>query len=116
MEKRVIIEFSVLFFLMLLMIIPGMMFVDVLAHEFYHFSRHKDVTEEICLDVNKPYQGHVSLSLPTKRIDLKYTNDAINEEERKANKFGKIASIFYLVNIIVVFNWIFLIMWRKING
>ncbi len=111
MEKRGIIEMVVLMALLTLLILPGLMYIDILAHEAYHYLKHRDYAKEICLDVNSESLAHVTLLFPSgETID----KETLEREERKADKVGKVASVIYLVNAIIIINWIFLITVRRI--
>lgn len=116
-KKRInfknILELVVFSFLLALLIAPGLFYVDVLAHEFYHYLKHQDVAEEICIDINKPYWGHVKISFNDREELLKYESEQLNEEERNANIFGHIASAIYLVNALIVVNWMLLLLVRR---
>lgn len=112
-EFKRIFEFVVFSFLLAFVIAPGLFYTDVMAHEFYHYLQHQDVTEEICIDVNKPYWGHVRINFENSEELLQYNAEQLNDEERKANIFGRIVSIMYLINALVVVHWILLLMIRR---
>jgi len=106
-------ELTVFSFLLAILIAPGLFYTDVMAHEFYHYAKHQGVTEEICIDVNKPYWGHVKISFEDQEELLKYESELMNEEEKNANLFGHAASVLYLVNALVVVNWILTLIVRR---
>lgn len=108
-----IFELVVFSFLLTLLIAPGLLYTDVMAHEFYHYAKHQDIAEEICLDMNKPYWGHVKISFNDEEELLKYESEQLNEEEKKANLFGHVASGIYLINSLVVVNWILMLISRR---
>lgn len=110
--KRVF-ELTVFSFLLAILVAPGLFYTDVIAHEFYHYAKHQDVAEEICIDVNKPYWGHVKISFEDQEELLKYESELMNKEEKNANLFGHIASVLYLVNALVVVNWILTLIVRR---
>lgn len=108
-----IFELIVFSFLLALLIAPGLFYTDVIAHEFYHYLKHQDVAEELCIDVNKPYWGHVKITFDNEEELLKYESEQLNKEERNANLFGHIASAMYLVNALIVVNWMLMLMIRR---
>ena len=108
-----ILELVVFSILLTLLVAPGLFYTDVMAHEFYHYLMHQDVAEEICIDINKPYWGHVKIMFNDQEELLKYESEQLNEEERKANIFGHIASGIYLINALIVVNWMILLIVRK---
>jgi len=110
--KRVF-ELVVFSFLLAILITPGLFYKDVVAHEFYHYLRHQDVAEEICIDINKPYWGHVKISFENEEELLKYEAEELNEEERKANMFGHVASVMYLINALIVVNWMLMLVVKR---
>jgi len=99
--------------LLTLLIAPGLFYTDVIAHEFYHYIKHQDITEEICIDVNKPYWGHVKVDFGDQEELLKYETEQLTEEERKANIFGHIASVIYLLNAVAVVNWMLILIVKR---
>lgn len=110
--KRIL-EIVVFSFLLALLIAPGLFYTDVVAHEFYHYVKHQDVAEEICIDVNKPYWGHVKVGFENSKDLLKYESEQLNEEERKANIFGHIASAMFLINALAVANWMLMLIVKR---
>ena len=112
-KVKKILELVIFSFLLTLLVAPGLFYTDVMAHEFYHYLMHQDVAEEICIDINKPYWGHVKIMFNDQEELLKYEAEQLNEEERKANIFGHIASGIYLINALIVVNWMILLIVRK---
>ncbi|MBU4502525.1 MAG: hypothetical protein KKA79_08055 [Nanoarchaeota archaeon] len=107
------IELVVLSFLLSILIAPGLFFTDIMAHEFYHYAMHTEISEEICLDINKPYSGHVKIIFNNEEELLKYESEGLNEEEKMANIVGHGAAFLYLINAMVVVNWILMLIVRK---
>lgn len=105
-----IIAFS---FLLAILVAPGLFYTDVMAHEFYHYAQHQDIAEEICIDVNKPYGGYVKIIFENQEELLKYESERIDEEEQNAELFGHIASLLYLINALVVVNWMLMLVVRR---
>ncbi len=112
MFKKVL-ELVAFSFLLAILIAPGLFYTDVVAHEFYHYAKHQDVAEEICVDINKPYWGHVKISFENQEELLKYESESMNEEEKNADIFGHIASALYLINALVVVNWMLMLIVRR---
>lgn len=117
-DKRInkfkkIFELVVLSFLLAILISPGLFYTDVIAHEFYHYAKHQDVAEEICIDINKPYWGHVKIEFENQEELLKYESGSLDEEEKNANLFGHIASALYLVNALIVVNWMLILLVKR---
>ena len=110
--KRIF-ELSVFSLLLALLIAPGLFYTDVIAHEFYHYIKHQDVAEEICIDINKPYWGHVKITFEDEEQLLKYESEQLDKEEKNANLFGHIASAMYLINALIVVNWMLMLMIRR---
>jgi len=110
--KRVF-ELTVFSFLLAILIAPGLFYTNVMAHEFYHYAKHHDVTEEICIDINKPYFGHVKISFENEEKLLKYESEQLSQEEKNANLFGHIASIIYLINALLVVNWMLMLIVKR---
>lgn len=106
-------ELTAFSFLLAILIAPGLFYTDVLAHEFYHYAKHQDVAEEICVDINKPYWGHVKISFENQEELLKYESESMNKEEKNADLFGHIASALYLVNALIVVNWMLMLVVRR---
>lgn len=106
-------ELVVFSFLLALLIAPGLFYTDVIAHEFYHYLRHQDTAEEVCVDVNKPYWGHTKISFENEEELLKYESGQMNEEEKNANIFGHGVSVIYLVNALAVVNWMLMLIVRR---
>jgi len=100
-----IFELVVFSFLLTLLIAPGLFYTDVMAHEFYHYAQHKGISEEICIDINKPYLGHVKIAFEDKEELLEYEQEELGREEKRAEIFGHFASALYLVNALIVVNW-----------
>ncbi|MBM3200694.1 hypothetical protein FJZ53_07170 [Candidatus Woesearchaeota archaeon] len=114
-RKRVkdLFELSVFSLLLALLIAPGLFYTDIMAHELYHYAKNKEITEEICIDINKPYWGHVKVGFEDEQALLKYRSEEMNKEERNANIFGHIASAIYLINALIVVNWMLMLVVRK---
>lgn len=110
------IELVVLSLLLAIVITPGLFYTDIMAHEFYHYVSNKEISEEICLDLNKPYSGHVKVTFNNEEELLKYESEGLNEEEKKAEIAGHIAAFIYLINAVVVVNWILMLIVRKHKG
>ncbi len=108
-EKRIwikkVLELVVFSFLLSLLIIPGLFYTDVLAHEFFHYVSNKGIAEEICIDINKPYLGHVKVGFNEQKELLEYKWNEMDKEEKRANLFGHIVAGLYLINALVVVNW-----------
>lgn len=112
-ELKHVIELVVFSFLLAILIAPGLFYTNVIAHEFYHYAKHQDVAEEICIDINKPYWGHVEIGFDNQKELLKYEVQELDEEEKNADIFGRVASVMYLVNALIVVNWMLLLIVRK---
>lgn len=110
--KRVF-ELVVFSFLLSLVIFPGLFYTDVVSHEFYHYIQHQGIVEEICLDINKPYWGHVKVSFESEEEMLKYNAEQMSREERNANIFGHVASTMYLINALIVVNWMLMLLVKR---
>ena len=90
----------------IILIIPGALFVDILAHEFYHVSKNKEYSEEICLNVND-ITAYTIVNFPDYNARLNYNQETQDKEEIVANRVGKIASSVYVLLIILIFSLIF---------
>jgi len=118
-EKKLNLKFKQIFelivfsFLLTILIVPGLFYTDVIAHEFYHYAMHQDITEEICIDINKPYWGHVKVTFENEEELLKYESEQSSKEERNANLCGHIASGIYLINSLIVVNWMLILTLRR---
>ena len=108
-------ELTIFSFLLALLIAPGLFYTDIMAHEFYHYASHKNISEEICLDLNKPYSAHVKIIFDDAEELLKYEAEELDAEERRANIVGHTAAFFYLINAMVVVNWMLLLIIRSID-
>lgn len=108
-----VLELTVFSFLLAMLVAPGLFYTDVIAHEFYHYAKHQNTAEEICVDINKPYWGHVKISFENQDELLKYESENMTEEEKNADLFGHIASAMYLVNALVVVNWMLTLIVRR---
>jgi hypothetical protein len=106
-------ELTAFSFLLAILIAPGLFYTDVVAHEFYHYAKHQDIAEEICIDINKPYGGHVKISFENQEELLKYESERMDKEEKNADLFGHITSALYLVNALVVVNWMLMLVVRR---
>ncbi len=91
----------ILFLLLVLLILPAALFIDVLSHEFYHFYKHKGYSEEICLNV-KDANAYTVIKFPDYSTKLSYNDNIKNQEERTANRIGKIIALFYSLSIILI--------------
>ncbi|MDP2909096.1 MAG: hypothetical protein Q8N77_04800 [Nanoarchaeota archaeon] len=109
-------ELVVFSLLLALLIAPGLFYTDVIAHEFYHYLKHQDVAEEICIDLNKPYLGHVKIRFDSEDQLLKYESEQQSKEEKNADLFGHVASAIYLVNALVVVHWMLWLVTRRNRG
>ncbi len=96
-------EIVVLGIVLFLMILPGIQYIEILAHEGYHASQHSDFTRQICLDFNYPYQAHTVIHLPE---NVEFDKTAFEKEEETAQRVGRIASILYLVISLAIIIWV----------
>jgi len=90
---------------------PGLIFIDTLAHEYYHYINHKEIVEEFCIDFNTDTDGHISLRLP-ENSTMKFFPEEIEKEEKIASLVGRSAAVLYLVNAILVLILLFHILTR----
>ncbi len=83
--------------LLALVIVPGMLAVNVLAHEFYHMLSLQSVARSVCVDVNtKPYVAHVDLVFPNSTSMRAYIEKQQDGNENRAAFVGKMASVLYV--------------------
>ena len=120
MARKGMMELLTLFFLFALLVIPGALYMEIITHEFFHVYKHQDYAKEICVDFNKPYTAHVTVQLPGKDQEYRYspeqlalTDGDIEREEVQANRAGRFFSVLYLINALVVLNWIFILKLKK---
>ena len=109
MKPGKVIETILIFVMISILVIPGLIFIDTLAHEFYHYLQHKDMVEEFCIDFNGDTSGHIGLKIPK---DSTFTREEIEREEKIAMFVGRIAAILYLINATLVFTLFFNILTR----
>ena len=105
MEKKRVIEIFFLSIFGAIMILPGFFFWDIVGHELYHTYKNKQYAEKICVNYNYPYASHVVVSFPTQEAKENYIYQLEAEEERNANKIGRIAALSYIVLILILFIW-----------
>ena len=103
----------VIIVLLCILLIPGLIFTEILAHELYHAFSNKEYSEEICIDFNEPYAAHTVLRFENGSVMLEYENHVDLLEEEKAHKVGKFASIIYLILVSVVLFWFIYVIKRK---
>ena len=113
---RCAIELTAFSFLLALLISPGIFYTNIIAHELYHYAKHQDIAEEICIDINKPYLGHVKVVFENEEDRLEYMSGHMDKEERNAQLFGHAASAMYIINAIVVVNWMLILIVRSQKG
>jgi len=88
-------------FLILFTIIT-MLFVDVFSHEVYHYYSHKEYSKGIYFDFNE-LTAYTLIEFPDYKTRLNYNDNAKNNEEMKADIFGKTSSLIYLTIIFIIF-------------
>ena len=100
--NKVLLEFILVIFLVIILIFPSALFIDVIGHEFYHFYEHKQYAEQICLNVNE-LRAYTVVNFPDKTTKLGYNEDKQNDEEKSANIFGKIIAFVYsLIALLII--------------
>jgi len=103
----------IIIILLCILLIPGLLFTEILAHELYHVFSHKEYAEEVCIDFNEPYRAHTVVRFDNRSMMLEYQNSRDYSEEEKAKKIGKLASMVYLIIFSVILFWFIHLMRKK---
>ena len=101
--KKLPLEVIILIALAIILILPASFFVEIIAHESYHAYKNKLYAEQICFDVNNPVKAYTTIQFNDEQTKLAYSQNTLDEEERKANRFGKMISSIYILVVIVIF-------------
>ena len=96
--------------LLALVIVPGILAVNILAHEMYHMFSLQTVARSVCVDVNsKPYVAHVDLVFPNSTDMRAYLERQQDGQEDRASFVGNMASVLYVVFslfVIFILSWV----------
>ncbi len=97
--------------LLVLVLLPGIMSVQILAHEFYHVLNHREAAKSFCVDVNNPpYLAHVEVMFPNETSMRTYMELDSDGEERLAWRFGHFVSCVYIFfSLLAIFGIIWLV-------
>lgn len=111
--KKIPLEVVFLIILAIILILPASFFVEIIAHESYHAYKNKLYAEQICFDINNPVKAYTTIKFEDEETKLAYSQNTLDEEERKANRFGKMISFIYIIIVIVIFILVFEILRGK---
>ncbi|MBI4447455.1 hypothetical protein HY643_00595 [Candidatus Woesearchaeota archaeon] len=89
-----------------IMVLPGILSVEVIAHELYHVYKNSQYAKEICVDINAPYKSHVYLLFENGTTELSLASEEHKAEELMAERVGEIASIAYVFLSLVAIGWV----------
>ncbi|MBL7148393.1 MAG: hypothetical protein ISS82_06205 [Nanoarchaeota archaeon] len=103
----------IIIILLCILMIPGLLFTEILAHELYHAIYYKEYAKEICVDINHPLRSHTVLRFENGSLLLDYDGEAEKLEIEQAERIGKLASIVYLIVFSVVLFWFIYLMKKK---
>jgi len=101
--------------LLCILMIPGLLFTEILAHELYHVIYYKEYAKEICIDINHPLRSHTVVRFENESIMLAFNENKVSEEQEieQAERIGKLASVVYLIVFSVVLFWFIYVIKRK---
>lgn len=88
-----------------IIVMPGMLLVNISAHETYHVVNHKDYAEKVYFDLNSKTLARTIIEFPNSTAN-NLTKEAIKKEEVKANTFGNITGVLYLILATLLIVWI----------
>lgn len=112
-KKFIYAETLFLAIVLAVLLLPGIYFVNLLAHESYHAHKHPGYAEKICINLggNESFEAHTVVNFLNDTIK-NYTQEMRDEEEKNASRVGRLAAIAYLVIFVVVAAWLLSLMRR----
>lgn len=100
--------------LLAIVLLPGMLFVNLVSHEFYHIMRHSGAADSLCFDIDNFLSvAYVNVKFDNESVMKSYAGSDEDAEERMANLVGKVSSAGYVLFSLLS---IFLIGWVVAEG